>query len=548
MTPPITYRSRSTRLVAGFAVTAAAILGVSILVILWVLGTSSSAMDRAQNEGQTQLVRAIIKTDRDRVLTALADDTTWTDLFNHLKGPPDPAWEVENLGPYLLQTFGIDDVFIVTRSGRVAYSYRADQKDPTGDTLPGSKMLQQLAMSAFAREGRTGVTSGAISGVVSLDGTPAMAAASVMHPTGVKTPPEFAMVEADVLPPKVMAALGQRYGISDLKIERSKDAGIDLMDPEQLPSGFGVSWLESTNGRQLFHHVLPAILLVSGIAALAFAGVALTWWRFLDDLKEGERRVLAAELEATRAEARAAEETSKSKSAFIANMSHELRTPLNAILGFSEVLHSETFGPMPEGKYREYIGDIHTSGEHLLRLVNDLLQLSKIEADKMETNIGIVSAHDAIAASVRVVRILASRRNIRIEIHRDSTSPQIVADGDLLQQILLNVLSNAVKFSNDGGVVEIRCARAGDHCVIRVADRGCGIPPETLAQLGKPFVQAEGAFARKYQGTGLGLAISFRLAQLIGASLEIDSIEGDGTTASLTLRLASREAAHITAA
>jgi signal transduction histidine kinase len=538
MALPVTYQSRSTRLVAGLAVTAATILCVSVLVILWVLGTSSSAMDRAQNDGQTHLVRALLKSRQNQVVTALSDYTTWIDLFNHLKGPADPAWEVENLGPYLLQTFDIDDIFIVTRSGRVVYSYRADRKDVTGNTLPGSKLLQQLAVSAFAQENRPG----AISGVILLDGTPAMAAASVIRPTGVKTAPEFAMVEADVLPPNVAAAMGKAYGLSDLKIERSQGRGLALMDPQNRPSGFTVSWAESASGRQLFHQVLPAILVISIIAALAFAGVAFTSWRFLSDLKEGEGRVLAAELEATRAQARAAEETSRSKSAFIANMSHELRTPLNAILGFSEVLRAGTFGPLPKGKYGEYIGDIHASGEHLLRLVNALLQLSKIEADKMDTRIETVSAHDAIDSSISMVGILAAKRDIRIQIHRHSASPQILADKDLLQQILINLLSNAVKFSEDGGLVEIGCTHDAEHCVIRISDRGCGIPAETLAQLGKPFVQAEGAFSRKYQGTGLGLAISFRLAQLMGASLAIDSIEGDGTTATLTLRIADREA------
>jgi signal transduction histidine kinase len=530
-------------LVAGLAATAATILCVSVLAILWVLGASSSAMDRAQNAGQTQLVRAILKTRQDRVLTALADDTTWIDLFNHLKGPPNPAWEVENLGPYLLQTFGIDDVCIVSRSGRVVYSYRADRNDPTGDTLPGSRMLQQLAMRAFAHEdtGRQRATPSAISGVISLDGTPAMAAAAVMKPTGVKTVPEFAMVEADVLTPAVTAALGKEYGISDLKIQRSKGPGIELMGPQNRASGFTIGWLESTSGRQLFHQVLPGILLISIVTALAFAGVALTWWRFLNDLKEGERRVLAAELEAAHAQAHAAEETSRSKSAFIANMSHELRTPLNAIIGFSEVLHSEALGPKAQSKYREYIGDIHASGQHLLRLVNDILQLSKIEADKMEAKNEAVSAHEAIASGVRMVRILAAKRKVHILVCKNATSPRVMADSDLLQQILLNLLSNAVKFSSEGGLMEVDCEETPEGCVIKISDKGCGIPPETLAQLGKPFTQAEGAFARKYQGTGLGLAISFRLAEMIGASLAIDSTEGVGTTATLTLKLADPE-------
>jgi signal transduction histidine kinase len=526
-------------LVAGLAVIAAAILGASVLVILWVLGTASSDMDRAQKTGQTQLVRAILKTYQDGVAAAVADYVSWNELYNYLRGPRNPAFENDTLGPYLKETFGTDDVFIISRSGRVAYSYRAS-KGATADTVAGSRVVQQLAHSAFSTED-TGHRR-MLAGVISLDGVPSIVAASTILPSAIKVASQFTLIEAQELNPAAAAALGKKYGLSELKIGPADGPGIALMSPAQRPSGFTISWMSAASGRQLFKQVLPVILLIGIVTALAFAGVAVTWWRFLNDVKEGEGRVLAAELEATKAQARAAEETSKSKSAFIANMSHELRTPLNAILGFSEVLQSETFGPMPKGKYREYIGDIHTSGKHLLRLVNDILQLSKIEADKMETEIGVVSAHEAIASSIRVVRILAAKRNIRIQTHHDSASPQIVADKNVLGQILLNVLSNAVKFSDDGGLVEIGCEEAKEHCIIKVGDQGCGIPAETLAQLGKPFVQAEGAFARKYQGTGLGLAISFRLAQMMGASLAIDSIEGDGTIATLTLRLANREA------
>jgi len=530
-------------LVASLAVIAAAILGASVLVILWVLGTASSDMDRAQNAGQTQLVGAILKTNQDGIVSAVADYTSWEQLYNYLKGPRNPKWETDVLGPYLHETFGTDAVFIVSRTGRLAYSYSVHEPATARDAPLAPAMLQRLAQGAFsAKDQRKG-----ISGIISLDGLPAMVAAGPVVPTSEAGPAQiraaqFVLIEAQELDVKTIDALGRKYGISDLKIDRSQGPGIQLMDPMQRPSGFRLSWMASANGRQLFDQVLPAVLLVSFIAALAFVGLGFTWWRTLNHLKEGERRVLAAELDTMRAQAHAAEETSRSKSAFIANMSHELRTPLNAILGFSEVLQAETFGPMPKGKYREYIGDIHTSGKHLLRLVNDILQLSKIDADKMETELGSISAHEAIASSLRVVRILAAKRNIRIRVHRDSASPQIIADKNVLGQILLNVLSNAVKFSNEGGLVEIHCAHAADRCVIRVSDRGCGIPAETLAQLGKPFVQAEGAFARKYQGTGLGLAISFRLAQMMGASLAIDSIEGDGTTATLTLRLANPEA------
>src|SRR5262249_35073017 len=146
----------------------------------------------------------------------------------------------------------------------------------------------------------------AIAGVVSLGGVPAMAASLAIRPSTVKAPSQFALVLADKLDPAAIAALGKEYGISDLKIDRATGPGIALMDPLQRPSSFTVSWVSSANGRQLFNNVLPAILLVSAIAAVAFAAVALTWWRFVSHLKESEQRVLAAELEASRAETRAA--------------------------------------------------------------------------------------------------------------------------------------------------------------------------------------------------------------------------------------------------
>lgn len=544
MNPPATYRSRSTRLIAGLAVAAAAILGASVLVILWVLGAASSEMDRTQHAGQTQLVRAIVQTYQNRVASEVADYVSWSELHEYTSRAPDPTFEDNSLGPYLKNTFGTDDVFIIARSGRVAYAYRTRKDGATAQALALSPQMQRLAKSAFAAE-----DSGhrrMFSGLVSLDGLPAILAGSTIHPPEIKMTAQFVLIEAQEAPPAGVTRLGQQYGLTGLTVGADNGSGLALMDPWGRPSGLSLSWKSTASGRQLFHRVLPVILLIGVVTALAFAGVAIAWWRFLSDLKEGESRVLAAELEATRAQARAAEETSRSKSAFIANMSHELRTPLNAILGFSEVLTSEIFGPIPRGKYREYLGDIHTSGKHLLRLVNDILQLSKIEADKMQTNIEVVSAHDAIADCMRVVSILAAKRNIHIQVHRGPASPQIAVDKNVLEQILLNILSNAVKFSEDGGLVEVRCAEAGEHCVIRISDRGCGIPAETLAQLGNPFVQAEGAFARKYQGTGLGLAISFRLAQLMGASLVIDSIEGDGTAATLTVAMA--EAAQIHAA
>ena len=462
MISPVTYRSRSTRLVAGLAVIAAAILGASVLVILWVLGTASSDMDRAQKAGQTQLVRAMFKTYQDRVASEVADYVSWSELYNYTRAPRDRAFEDNSLGPYLKQTFGTDDVFIIARSGRVAYAYRTRKDGATAEALALSPQIQQLAKSAFAAEDSGNRRM--FSGLVCLDGLPAVLAGSTIHPPelAMSVSSQFVLIEAQEATPSGVARLGKEYGLTGLTVGSGNGGGIVLLNPWGQPSGLSINWISTASGRQLFHRVLPVILLVGAVTALAFVGLAIAWWRFLSDLKEGEGRVLAAELETTKAQARAAEETSRSKSAFIANMSHELRTPLNAILGFSEALLSGTFGPLPAGKYREYLGDIHVSGKHLLRLVNDILQLSKIEADKLEADIGIVSAHDAIAGSMRVVGILAAKRGIRIQLHRGPGSPRIVADKKVLEQILLNILSNAVKFSREGGLVEIACTPADD--------------------------------------------------------------------------------------
>ncbi|MEO8894279.1 MAG: CHASE4 domain-containing protein, partial [Rhizomicrobium sp.] len=190
MTAPTTYRSRTTRLVAGLAVIGAAILGASVLIILWVLGAASSDMDRAQNAGQTQLVRAILKTNQDSVASEVADYVSWNELYDYLRGPRNPAFENDSIGPYLKETFGTDDVFIISRSGRVAYAYRAS-KGATADALARSRTIQQLAQSAFLTEnsGRRRM----ISGMISLDGVPAIVAASTILPSNIKVPSQFTL-------------------------------------------------------------------------------------------------------------------------------------------------------------------------------------------------------------------------------------------------------------------------------------------------------------------------------------------------------------------
>jgi two-component system cell cycle sensor histidine kinase PleC len=229
-----------------------------------------------------------------------------------------------------------------------------------------------------------------------------------------------------------------------------------------------------------------------------------------------------------------AEEANQAKSSFLANMSHELRTPLNAIIGFSEVMQAEMFGPIGADKYRDYCKDIHQSGQYLLDVINDILDMSKIEAGRIRLDLEEVRLGRFLHDTMRVVSARADDKEI--ELNADiARGIRVRADQRLLKQIVLNLLSNAVKFTPEGGRITVH-ARASAHWVrIAIADSGIGIPRSALAKLGRPFEQVESQLTKSHQGSGLGLAIARSLTELHGGALRIRSTPGKGTMVVLRL-------------
>lgn len=230
------------------------------------------------------------------------------------------------------------------------------------------------------------------------------------------------------------------------------------------------------------------------------------------------------------------EAANRAKSRFLATMSHELRTPLNAIIGFSEMMHAELLGPLGNKRYIDYAGSINDSGRYLLDLINDILDMSKIEAGKYELVHEPINVVKAIRLSCHMVENTVQEKGLHLSLSSAHDGFVIEADRRAFMQIMLNVISNAVKFTDAGGTVTVSVVEHPDSRVaISVTDTGIGIPADKLSRIGQPFEQVSSATARSHGGTGLGLAITKKLIEMHDGELKIDSTFGKGTTVTVLM-------------
>ena len=280
-----------------------------------------------------------------------------------------------------------------------------------------------------------------------------------------------------------------------------------------------------------------------------------------------ERHCAEAALQAARQEAERAAElaheamieaqaASRAKTEFLANMSHELRSPLNAVIGFSQVMMDNLFGPLGSPKYDTYCRDIHASGNHLLSVINDILDLAKIEAGKVQLDEQLVDVDEVTAFCLSVIRDRAEARRIRLTHEVPAAVPGLIADEQKLKQMLINLLSNAVKFTLEGGDVTLRIEIDGEGCFLfGVRDTGIGMSEGDLQRVVEPFTQVDSGLNRRYEGTGLGLPITKSFMELHGGRLALESHLGVGTTATLVFppsrvaaqhtSLTQKEIAHV---
>lgn len=277
------------------------------------------------------------------------------------------------------------------------------------------------------------------------------------------------------------------------------------------------------NGR--FEAAVPFIGVIVG--ALVGTPIILYLHQVILDLAASREQLAAASLEA--------EVSNRSKSAFLANMSHELRTPLNAIIGFSDVMAGQKFGPLGSERYVQYVNDIRESGRHLLGLITDVLDISKVESGTIILSEDAVRLTEIVRTCARLLRDRMEAAGVQLELDISEHLPVIWADPRRLKQVFLNLMGNASKFTDRGGRVSVRANTVPDGIAVVIADTGIGMGPDDLKTALTPFGQVESSLSRRHSGTGLGLPLAKSLIELHGGRMTIESEPGKGTRVILLL-------------
>jgi signal transduction histidine kinase len=513
------------RLLGQVFVPVAALMILAAAVNLWLVWRAAATLDTQEAESAQQIVSAVAKRALDKLDRFVGDYAWWDELYTNARDGVAPGWAAANLGPYFNETQSVTAVWVLSATGEPLYRW---SKGPQMPTAP-----MDLARAAAASAPADGTAP--VSGFAVIDGRAAIAAAAVIVPTSGRTPSggprNILLVVADAQD-LIGARLVEDFGLHGMSIEWSLPQDNREAVPLTGHDGAVIAYLVwtpvSSIGVLMGEYWPAAVLLFAGMTAI-LAFLAIRWRR------------LIVRMQTVSVAAHAAQEANRAKSAFIANMSHELRTPLNAVIGFSELLECEIYGPHGDPRYRGYASDIAASGRHLLAIINDILSIAKIEAGQHRVNVEACDVAEAAAQVVRMFSPEAARRRVTLATG-PSTEVWVLADGTALRQILINLVSNALKFTNEGGstTIDWRLLRGG-AAELRVVDTGVGIPADRIAQLGQPFFQVADVMSRNVGGIGLGLSIVFGLMKAMNGTVSVESAPGEGTTVRLRLPLAAAE-------
>lgn len=547
----------------------------------YVAVTHLNDLDRAS---QGHLARTALMLERNRIGTIASEYSWWDEASAHLFPTPEPTWIKDNIGLHVQKNLHIDLTIVVDREDRIHAAYH--DKQPT--TIEPAFIRRPDIQALIGKARRSPMDPiVAASGFTLFGGQVYVVGVSPFSP---EVPPKGAppdlgravLIFGRRMDMKFLDSQAASFGFSGLRLVPPTDANHQLISsPTEVPLA-GLTWKIRASGIDLTTRlILPAV------AVLAMFGL-LTWYFLRRAQAMGQALVDASEFTARQNEQlrlseadavrsqglaeQASEEkdqalvalrqrnedllvarqealqASQAKTMFLASMSHELRTPLNAIIGFSDILKEQRFGPLGKVRYVDYAENIRTSGTHLLALINDVLDISKIEAGKMTLEPTLISIDDLCVGTLRLFREQAHTGRIALSSTLDPPDISVRADPRALRQILVNLLSNALKFTRPGDEITVGVTReaadlgkgVADHVKIAVSDTGIGIPEEFQESVFLPFHRGA-EFSDKASGTGLGLALVKSLTEMHDGRVELSSVVDIGTTVTIYLPVAAPE-------
>lgn len=518
------------------------------ILILGLIATLSSLLyhtARQQNqialEAGQHLATSAIAVVSDEMTNFTRDYSIWNQTVENILIHYDPIWAEDNVGQWVIDGLSMDGSIVFGSGNRIIHQASRAHPDRQIDpaTLPAE--LTDLVALARLQPGEPGEGPTPVTGFYKdSDGLFLAAAAAIVWEDD--RPPQLDNGSYGVLliyrsiNESLLSDLEVRFLLNQLTVVPDGAGQAQPFLPLYGASGAvvgGLRWEAEKPGTVMLQ-MLMAPMAIAVLLVLLLFSVILRRARkaamVVQDYHDGLQKKTLDLIEARDS----AEAANHSKSQFLAMMSHELRTPLNAVIGFSDIIRQDQDGAMTQARILEYAEDIHSSGAYLLALINDILDMSKIEAHRYELSDDIIALDDTVSQSIGLVRGLAQEK--KITLRSIPSDLQIRADARAIKQIVVNLLSNAIKFSNPGTTTRVEAALvASGDAEIRVIDQGFGMTTSEVKQALIPFGQSKDVHIRNMQGTGLGLNICIALAELHGGSLHIDSIPGTGTT--VTVRL-----------
>ncbi|WP_417519280.1 ATP-binding protein [Minwuia sp.] len=521
--PPDTVEKRDRRAL-GRTFTGLALL--SVLSVLILSGLVIYLQDRNARQVSVDLVQSALLNRTDRQAVLLEEYGYWDAAVEHIVTPvePDLAWLESEIGAFLHTQSGVNLVRIFDGAGnekaRVIDGVLADATGTPTASRSEAELIETARRSPDNEVPRSVSAYTRNNGELFL--TSAIRMTDYDDERDIST--DHVMVFSKKLDPAFLASIEKAGLVRDLTIAGRETGYGEASVPLPVSGGdpdLKLIWKPNLPGTAMIPWMLAA--LTAFIVVVIAAGAVFM-------------RRMAAHAEALDRAREISEQANRQKSGFLANMSHELRTPLNAVIGFADIMRNQYLGPVGNPRYLEYATDIRNSGEHLLSLVNGLLDMSKIESGHYEIDMEAVDLREILSQSRKMVEGLAEEKGVDLVIDIPDTAAIVMADEKSLRQVLINLMNNAVKFTPAGGRVSITsAAQPGGRVVIRISDTGIGIREKDLELILEPFYQVESRPDGGQRGTGLGLSVSRKLVELMGGSLLIESTVGQGTAVSVTL-------------